>query len=325
MKTTGNSFISVDATSTGGDSIATSKTNDDKSASPVRPAGDVGRFSASHASPRAAPASKLSKPTLGKPARGKIKSIVKKIRICVGLFTAFAVGFATGCSWEDPSRPAKSMDLPPGVLDSPVEVKDGKFGTVKVTAADPVRHIDDLDKSQLQLVYDWADPLKDGPLSFYVPTEAKETWRTMSRRFCCMHKGSTLEALRIAAIVFICPVTDCLWPLSLGSGKIWHLDTSQKIKALPGVADFKKAYDHYKEDPEMLTRFVVYLMSGKKTSLAEAHKAREFKEFYDYMDKNMKQLEKVLPKLPGPEEEYNALVLDRRNNHTPPLSYTIIK
>eukprot|EP00920_Eleutheroschizon_duboscqi_P024293 GHVT01060304.1.p1 GENE.GHVT01060304.1~~GHVT01060304.1.p1 ORF type:complete len:219 (+),score=22.60 GHVT01060304.1:123-779(+) len=218
------------------------------------------------------------------------------------------------------------MKLSPGVSDSPIEVKDGKFGTVKLTdKADPIGGADDLDESQLQLAYDWGDPLKDGPLSFYVPTEAKETWRTMSRRFCCMHKGSTLEALRIAAIVFICPVTDCLWPLSLGSGKIWHLDTSQKIKALPGVADFKKAYDHYKEDPEMLTRFFVYLMSGKKTSLAEAHKVSNFEDYYKYMEKNLPQLEKVLPKLPGTEEEYNALVLDRRNNHTPPLSYTIIQ
>eukprot|EP00920_Eleutheroschizon_duboscqi_P043210 GHVT01102718.1.p1 GENE.GHVT01102718.1~~GHVT01102718.1.p1 ORF type:complete len:378 (-),score=82.73 GHVT01102718.1:429-1562(-) len=226
--------------------------------------------------------------------------------------------------WEDPAVPPKKMDLPPEVSTTPTKIENDMYGSVKLGGkAKEAQSPNDLDESQIQFAYDWGDPTQDGPLSFIQPVNAE--WKKLAEVFCSVHQGSTLHGLRTAAMFYMFPLPHHHWMALMGTNapekEKRYLDTTQKIKALPGVADFKKAYVHYKKDPEMLTRFLFYLMSDKKIPIAKAHEVEKFDLFYNTIKNNSDKLKEALSRLPGTDEEYDALVQERKKNKTKPLLY----
>eukprot|EP00920_Eleutheroschizon_duboscqi_P043211 GHVT01102719.1.p1 GENE.GHVT01102719.1~~GHVT01102719.1.p1 ORF type:complete len:367 (-),score=68.64 GHVT01102719.1:429-1529(-) len=364
METVAASVYSDGETATVGESIAPSNGT---SLSLAAPAAEEVRFASSLSKRRGEAKGKLSQPpTPSTAALDKPKSGAKKLGLIAGGLTLLGlVGAASFVSvyfalrapsdsssavtpdagasvpagkalplskaarllpWNNPAVPPKKMDLPPEVSTTPTKIENDMYGSVKLGGkAKETHYTEDMDESQIRFAYAWGDPTKDGPLSFIQPVRLE--WDHLAEFLLSTYQGSTLHALRTAAMFYICPLTwghhwDSLMRTNNApENERRYLDTTQKIKALPGVADFKKAYVHYKKDPEMLTRFLFYLMSDKKIPIAKAHEVENFDLFYNTIKNNSDKLKEALSRLPGTDEEYDALVQERKKNKTKPLLY----
>eukprot|EP00920_Eleutheroschizon_duboscqi_P024273 GHVT01060284.1.p1 GENE.GHVT01060284.1~~GHVT01060284.1.p1 ORF type:complete len:469 (+),score=34.84 GHVT01060284.1:195-1601(+) len=220
----------------------------------------------------------------------------------------------------------KNVQPPPDVSNSATSTADTMFQNIQLSSPAPTWS-NRMNEAQAEFLYDCADPQKDGPLSF-IKRKSSDDFndeKDYLASWIRSHGGDTLGALRAATMSYILPLhydqyTQLLREVN-PNWKPMYLDTSQKIKALPGIAHFKEAYDHYGERPEMLTRYVIYILSGKQTPLSDAHKVKNFEKFCNRMEKNMHNLDDILARLPGTDIEHDVLVRDRKINGTKPLLF----